>query len=281
MLGSRFQGDLVERTVPELAGQVDAYAGEVVTSLEKASGAWADGANAVVSGLNDDINKDVLGYVANATDTINSTITTFSNAMQKDLESVFGGTVLLDPIKTVIHCVIGIKIESLQKGLTWVHDHAHVEFPMLDKDVFSKGANDSIAGDADLTTFLSSPSSVGTDEVSGAVKHVTDRMRDSLVTETLISVAILLVYFIVVLMGIVRVLAGVASSLRWRPSPRRAAPDGHELAVHDGTASTERILPQERDGTEPVADLPLSTAKPPSITDDPPSYGSSMYGNAR
>lgn len=232
-----------QRTIPELASQVDAYAGNVVASLEKASQTWADDANAVVKSLNDDINKDVLSYVTNATDTVNNTITTFANAMEKELETVFGGTILLDPIKTVIHCVIGTKIENLQKGLTWAHEHAHVAFPMLGGDTFSKGAKDSISGDANLTTFLSSPISISTDEVSGAVRHVTDQMQSNIVRETLISAGLLLIYSIVVLLGFIRMLAGMLSSsarsIASRGGPRHGS-------ANDRAASSEGQPPSDR-----------------------------------
>lgn len=201
----------VQKEVPALTNKVGAFAGDVVKSLEDVSTGWATDANGVVKGLNDDINKDVLGYVTNATDAVNNTITTFVDTMEKGLETVFNGTILLDPIKSVLHCVIGIKIENVQKGLTWVHDHAHVDFPLFPDDTFSKGANDSISGDSDLHTFLSSPSSVTTDEVSGAITHVTNWMRNNIIQEALISTGILLVYIIVVLMGVVRTLVGMAS----------------------------------------------------------------------
>ncbi|KAJ6783621.1 hypothetical protein PWT90_04474 [Aphanocladium album] len=201
----------VQKEVPEITDKVGAFAGNVVKSLDQVSVDWANDANGVVSGFNNDINKDVLGYVTNATDAVNNTITTFVNTMEKGLETVFNGTILLDPIKSVLHCVIGIKIENVQKGLTWVHDHAHVDFPLFPNDTFSQGANDSISGDSDLNTFLSSPSSVSTDEVSGAIKHVTSWMLNNIIQEALISTGILLVYIIVVLIGVVRALAGMAS----------------------------------------------------------------------
>lgn len=201
----------VQKEVPEITEKVGAFAGNVVKSLEQVSVDWANDANGVVMGFNDDINKDVLEYVTNATDAVNSTINTFMDTMEKGLETVFNGTILLDPIKSVLHCVIGIKIENVQKGLTWVHDHAHVDFPQFPNDTFSQGASDSVSGDSDLNTFLSSPSSVTTDEVSGAIKHVVNWLLNNIIQEALISTGILLLYIIVVLLGVIRTLAGMAS----------------------------------------------------------------------
>lgn len=200
----------VEKEVPALAHQVGEFAGEVVTALDNVSDQWAAGANGVVQGLNNDINKDILAYVTNATDAVNSTINVFLDTMQEGLETVFNGTILLEPIKSVLHCVIGIKLESVQKGLTWVHDHARVDFPLFETKLFSMGANDSGSGDSDLHAFLASPSSTTTDEVTDAVKRVTDWLYNGLVQEALISTGILLVYLIVVLLGVIRTLACMA-----------------------------------------------------------------------
>lgn len=226
----------VEKEVPALAHQVGEFAGDVVKALDNVSEQWAAGANGVVQGLND-INRDILAYVTNATDAFNSTINVFLDTMQKGLETVFNGTILLDPIKSVLHCVVGIKIESVQKGLTWVHDHAHVDFPLFETKLFSMGANASVSGDSDLHGFLASPSSASTDEVTGAVAKVTDWLHNGLVQEALISTGIL-VYCIVVLLGVTRTLACMAV-------PEKSTGDGGPRRWYAGAGSAP---PQWRDG---------------------------------
>ncbi|CAM1509273.1 Fc.00g030120.m01.CDS01 [Cosmosporella sp. VM-42] len=206
----------IQKEVPALANQVGAFADEVVNTLESVSDKWANDANGVVTGLNDEINKDVLSYVTNATDAVNDTLTTFLDTMETGLETAFNGTILLDPIRTVLHCVIGIKIENAQKGLTWVHDNAHVSLPLFENDTFSMGAKDSIDGDSSLHTFLASPSTVTTDEVTDAVKHVVDWLHKNLIQDALISLALLLVYIIVILVGVTSTLVSMASPDRGR-----------------------------------------------------------------
>jgi hypothetical protein len=123
--------------------------------------------------------------------------------MDQGLRDALGETAFRDAAAEVIRCIIGLKIEAVQKGLTWVHDNARVEFPLFPANVYSMGASDSISGDSDLTTFLASPSSVTTDEITGAVLHVTTWLHNSIIQEALISTALLLVYILVVLIGIV------------------------------------------------------------------------------
>jgi len=99
----------IEKEVPALTGQVGAFAGDVVTKLKGVSDEWARDANGVIIGFNNHINQDILGYVSNATDSVNDTLTTFTNEMNKGLDLVFGKTPLDGPIKDVVRCLIGLK----------------------------------------------------------------------------------------------------------------------------------------------------------------------------
>jgi predicted PurR-regulated permease PerM len=200
----------VQKEVPELAKEIGEFADEVVAKINQVSENWTAEANGVVKGINHDVNDHVLVYVTNATGAVNNTLNVFLNTIEFGLEKVFNGTILLKPIQSVIHCVIGIKIESVQKGLTWVHDHAHVDLPMFDNDTFSLGAQKSISGDSGIKSFLASPSSATTDEVSAAVNKVTDWLVKKITQEALVSTGIFLVYVIVVLIGVIRTLAGMA-----------------------------------------------------------------------
>ena len=207
---------VVQHEVPALTQEIGHFADEIVQALERASLQWATDANGVIIGLNNDINQHVLDYVVNATDAVNNTLNTFMTDMNNGLTDAFHGTVLLGPMQTVVNCVLGIKVTNIEQGLTWVHNNAHVSLPLFPNNTFSAGAKDSISGNSDLTTFLSTPSTATTDEVTGAVKHVTDWLHNNLVQEALVSTGILLVYVIVVLFGVTRMLAGMAMPNRGR-----------------------------------------------------------------
>ncbi len=193
----------IEREVPALSAQVGDFADDVVYSLGNASRRWADDANGVIGGVGDDINEDVLGHVSRATSAVNDTINTFTDAMDKGLRAALGDTAFRDAAAGVIRCVVGLKIETVQRGLTWIHDHAHVELPRFPDDIYSVGAHESIAGDGETRSFLAAPGAATADEVTDAVLHVTRWLRGSIVQEALISLALFLVYVLVVLTGVV------------------------------------------------------------------------------
>lgn len=198
----------VEKTVPELTDQVSAFADKVVDSLNNASEQWAIGANKVIETTNNDINKDVLGWVNTSTTALNDTLNAFVDETTKVLNETFGGTLLYDPIKEVFNCLIGLKIEGIQKGLDWVSDHARVDFPLMPNDTFSLGAAASIASDNSDpgNSFLADPGDQTSNKISEAVVRVVDKLADDIKTETIISSIILLIWVLILLIGIIRAL---------------------------------------------------------------------------
>ncbi|KAK0104025.1 plasma membrane fusion protein prm1 [Cadophora gregata f. sp. sojae] len=201
---------VVEREVPALATEVGNFTGTVVLALNNASTAWSRSANEVIASTNKEINSDVFGWVNTTTSAVNGTLNTFTDEMGKALNTTFGGTILYDPIKEVLNCLIGLKIAGIQKGLTWVSDHAHVDFPLFQPDVFSLGAAASVASDSDSTdSFLSSPGSVASDDITSAVLKVSLKLQEAIKEEAFISLALIGVYVLIVLIGLGRVLFGL------------------------------------------------------------------------
>ncbi|KAI1189317.1 hypothetical protein F5B17DRAFT_212518 [Nemania serpens] len=194
----------IEKQVPALSQEVGDFAGDVVNKLTDVSQKWSDDANGVLLSFSHEINDDILGKVTNGTVAVNNTLNTFLNEIDKGLNTAFGNTLFKDLVQETVRCLLGLKIESVQKGLTWVHDHAHIDFPMFPENIFSVGANNSIKSDSGLTAFLASPGSTTTDEITDAVEHVTDWLRNQIIQQALVSTGLLLVYIVVVLLAVVR-----------------------------------------------------------------------------
>lgn len=221
----------MQQEAPALASQVGDFAGQVVGTLEGVSEKWANDANGVLINFNNDLNDDLFGYVRNATAAVNNTLTTFEDEMNQAIDAVFKGTILYNTVKNVIRCLIGIKIDTVEAGLTWVHDHAKVSLPLFPNDTFSQGASDSIHGDSELTSFLATPASVTTDEISGAVDHIITALRNSLIQEALISTVLLCVYIFIILIGVMRAMVGMAGHDKTRAEGgQRYVTDAHAAA---------------------------------------------------
>lgn len=206
---------VVKTRVPELAERVGDFAGEVVGMLQGASKEWAGSANGVIGDMSETMNKDLGDLVREGTAAVDDALSTFATDMQRAVEDAFGRT-LEGASDDIAKALSGLNTDTVQKGLSWLEDQASISFPQLSDNAFSLGAEESIESDSDLTTFLASPSSVTTDEVTGAVSWVVERLERGILIEMFVSLGLLLMYVIVVLVGVVRVLAGARTPDRDR-----------------------------------------------------------------
>ncbi|KAJ4381095.1 plasma membrane fusion protein prm1 [Didymella sp. IMI 355093] len=193
----------IQDKTPELTEQVADFAGKVVAAMNNASMSWSEGVNGAVAKLDDEINNDILGWVNTSTTAVNETLNTFVDEMSKTLNSTFGGTVLYDPIKDVLNCLIGLKIASFQNGLTWVQEHAHVNFPGVANDTLSLGAAAEASDSSSAATLLSDPNGKARDEITEAVDRVIEKLLSGIQTEALISTALVLIWLFIAIGGLV------------------------------------------------------------------------------
>lgn len=201
----------LEKEIPALAAEVGDFAENVVKALNNASESWAVGANSVINDTNTKINHDVFGWVNTTTGAINQTLNAFTDEMTKALNVTFGGTILYKPIMGVFECLVGLKIAGIEKGLTWVSDNAQVNFPEFQPDVFSLGAAASLTNTTADDNFLANPATSTTDEITDAVVKVGKKLEGVIKQEGLISISLVIVYFIIVFIGFIRVVFGMLS----------------------------------------------------------------------
>ena len=203
----------VRKEVPALANSVGAFADKIIVKLDNASSAWANGTNAAILAENSKINQDVFGWVNTSTTALNDTLNAFINETTGVIHKAFDGTVLEDPVQQIFNCLIGLKVASIEKGLTWIHDHAHIDFPTFPNDTFSAGASKTITDtdqnsgtNAGGDSFLADPGSGASDKITAAVLALTDKLMNGIRTEALIATAVLMVWVTIVLIGLIRIL---------------------------------------------------------------------------
>jgi len=192
----------IQNKAPELTNQVADFAGKVVTSLNNASLSWSTGVNSAVAELDDKINDDIFGWVNGSTTAVNNTLNAFVDKMSTTLNSTFGGTPLYKPIQEVLNCLIGLKIAGVQKGLTWVHDNAHVSFPGVSNDTFSLGALAEKSDSDSAAELFADPNGKTKDEITEAVNHVIEKLLNGILQEAGISAAIIGIWLFVALGGL-------------------------------------------------------------------------------
>lgn len=191
----------VEKEVPELTAQVSQFADKVVDALDNASVHWAQEANSVLNSTNTVVNKNIFGWVNESTSALNNTLNTFLDDSNSVINKTFGNTPLYDAVKGIFDCVVEMKVESVEKALTWASDNAYISIPTLPNNTFSVGASGSInSGDS----FLSDPGSTTSNQITEVVTEVTDKLQKSIETEAKISAALVLLWVLILLMAIAR-----------------------------------------------------------------------------
>jgi len=196
---------IITKEVPALTAEIVGFADDVVQTLNNASSHWATDANAVVLGEANKLNTDLLGWVNTSTVAVNNTLNKFVDETVSVLNTTFGGTPLYDPIKGVFDCLIGLKIKGIESGLTWVHDHAQISFPMLPNDTMTIGALLS-KSNSEGADFFSDPTTTTQNDVSAAINKVGNMILKGIRQEALISLMLLLAWLIIFLIGIVSIM---------------------------------------------------------------------------
>ncbi|KAI5295520.1 plasma membrane fusion protein prm1 [Ascosphaera acerosa] len=259
---------VIERVVPQLTGEMSEFSDKVVQSVQNASVMWANGTNAIITHTNDDINRHVFGWVNTTTQGVNTTLNTFMDHTMGTLNSTFGGTLLEEPLKTVFDCIIGMKVEAVQKGLTWVSEHAHIDFPHVPNDTFSLALQKSAGHDPHMDAFLAHPGDSTADAVSSAIVRVVSAFRRAVLTEAIISAAVCGIWLVLVMMGLARVCC--ISARREKPhgeggEKRDTRPDDDglfDVPLHSATPidpASIRALVQQ---TPPAQAAPLYSRQP-------------------
>ncbi|OCF79039.1 plasma membrane fusion protein PRM1 [Kwoniella mangroviensis CBS 8886] len=105
---------------------------------------YADQYNAAIAEYQQKIDDELFGSWLNTTAvTLNTTLVEFYDGIEQVLNDTFGGTILYNPINNFMYCILGAKIDNLEKGLTWISEHAHIELPTLPSNILML-SNDSM-----------------------------------------------------------------------------------------------------------------------------------------
>jgi len=202
----------IQAKVPELTDQVSGFADNVIKSLNNASMSWSKGVNSAVATTSQEINDDLFSWVNTTTTAVNNTLNSFVTKMNTELDNALGDTILKDALDGVLKCLIGLKIEAIQKGLTWVKENAHINFPGMPNDTFSLGTLAKLSDSDSAAELLADPNSTTKDEISEAVNRLVEKLMSGIRTEALISAFIILLWVVILIIGIVRAITAMSGS---------------------------------------------------------------------
>ncbi|KAK8844146.1 hypothetical protein IAR55_006940 [Kwoniella newhampshirensis] len=245
---------------------VTASADSLVTKLNAAamtsSQQYADQYNTVIAKYQQRIDQELFGSWVNTTAvTLNSTLVEFYAEVESALNSTFGGTILYGPINTFMYCILGSKITNLEKGLTWISDHAHIDLPTLPSDILllSNSSMNEIATPiaAAAVGSGSNPGSGSNTTDDGIVGTLIDHFESALVVERnfyAIMLGLWLGFFLIGLAVVIWHSGGQDRCAAWRGSRSQfsGAQDRGDLTF-DAAGPTNRWRPWLKD-THPIYD---------------------------
>ncbi|EDO14965.1 hypothetical protein Kpol_388p9 [Vanderwaltozyma polyspora DSM 70294] len=105
-----------------------------VHSLKDDVSTWSNQVNLYIKQTEGNLNHQVFGWIEDSTESLNNTVTHMINGIDDTLADIFNGTLLYNPMKTVVSCVIENKLYTIEKSLTWIHNKANVTLPRINGD---------------------------------------------------------------------------------------------------------------------------------------------------
>lgn len=188
-----------------------------------ASREYAAGLNKALASLEDDINDRMFGPWINQTSLqLNETVVEFYADIESFLTKALNNTFLHDPMQEFLRCVLGDKVDALEKGLKWVSEHAAVNLSLVPDDVLvlSPDAMEELASPV-AAAAVGAPN--GDD--GGALGQLIDHFESPLAAERVMYAILLGVYGGLVLIGLAIVLWHSGLQERWEHRRAlRAAP---------------------------------------------------------
>ena len=157
--------------------------------------------NAEVDSIQNTINEGVFGWVNSTTSTLNTTLNNFYGEIQDLVETVFGGTILEQPMQDFVFCLIGGKVDALSNALTFMHDNLHVDMPQMNQSslVLSPQDVDDVSRPIALAAIGSGS---GSDDDGGIIGRIVSSYVKSLEKERIMFLIFIGIWGLVVLMAL-------------------------------------------------------------------------------
>ncbi|WVO15350.1 hypothetical protein L204_103006 [Cryptococcus depauperatus] len=202
---------------------ITASAASLATKLNavalNSSQEYANSYNMAIAKYEKKINEQLFGHWINTTAvTLNSTLVEFYNEVEKVVSATFGGTILFNPFNTFMYCILGSKINNLEKGLTWISEHASVTLPTLPSDILLLSKNSM----NEITTPIVA-AAVGTDSSNGndggAVGTLINHFESALKVERTFYGVMLCAWLVLLIIGLAVVIWNSGNNeqmMHWR-----------------------------------------------------------------
>ncbi|CAD6889871.1 unnamed protein product [Tilletia caries] len=165
--------------------------------------AYANQVNNQINTYENNINKDVFGWVDVTTTTMNQTLNQFVDLVEEAISDIFNNTILYSPVQNFLDCILIRKVEGIETALTWIHDNAHVSLARVNQDALTLddgGMNDLLNPISNLGRGVGNPGSSGASEPT--VRRIVQGQLDSLRNQRNFFLIMLAVWAALALLGL-------------------------------------------------------------------------------
>lgn len=220
-------GPIQKHYSSQVSNSVSDFTNSIALSINGAmredSAAYASQVNAQTSAMQSTINDSLFGWVNGTTVTLNNTLVAFYDDVQSTVELVFGGTILENPAREFIRCIIGTKVQGIENALTFIHDNLKVNMPTVSDDVLllSNSSVNEITGPISLAAVGDGTQSED-GSGSGIVGKVIARYIASLKKERIMFLIFLALWALVVVIALCIILWHTFGA-RWLHERRQRA----------------------------------------------------------
>lgn len=156
------------------------------------------------------------------------------NVTVTTIKDVFGNTPLEGPILEVLNCVILMKIQGIQDGLTFVNENAKVSLPRVDDSSLGLNSTNGVS--------LQKATQNAGSSLLDIILEVAQKWEEAIHRQLVLAGILLAIYGIVVLMGVARVIY----ALRTEEKTRGEGGGLSGFAAHGFAWARNRLTPAYR-----------------------------------
>lgn len=139
-------------------------------------------------------------WVNVTTVTLNTTINNFYNDIQGAVSLVFDDTILATPAREFIRCLIGTKVDAIEKALTFLHDNLKIDLPRVNQTVLVLSPQSVNEATAPIAATAIGDGDSGKNE--GFILRIINSYAESLRKERMMYFIFIALWGVVVLMGL-------------------------------------------------------------------------------
>lgn len=189
--------NILQRSIDSGDNPFDAISSNLTSEFTNSITAWTNSTNEYLNEKETEINDELFTWIKEGTDSINDTVSAFVDDMNEVISDVFGDTILYDPVKTIVGCVIENKLIKIEEGLTWIYDNAEISLPSINETYLSKGLEDeSIYDTSDISSSIK-------EMMLNLLNSTLDAYKSSILFELYISAGLIGCWVLQLLIGLI------------------------------------------------------------------------------